>query len=158
MPEPRPATYERQRYVFDSSAIGIYLSGLPGREVVSAILDKARFKRTAAYFTMFSLAEILADRERRGAVSDAQETWALIQKLPIKLIDIDRALAIAGAHIQASHSLNRADPFAAALAERQNAVLVTSNEDYKKIEKLVTIKWLPSGTHHDVSSEKGTST
>ena len=142
MPAPRPTTYER-RYVFDCSALDVYLSGRQGQDEISSILDAARAKRTAAYFTTYSLAELLADREISGAASDAQGAWASIQKLPLKLIDIDRALAIAGAHLQASHSLNRSDPFAVALAERQNAVLVTSNEDYKKIEGIVTIKWLP---------------
>lgn len=135
-----------RRYILDSSALAIYLSNGQGWEEISPIVDAARAKQTAIYVTTFSLSELLADQERTGGAASAQTTWARIQKLPFKLTDIDRTLALAAAHIRALYSLEQADPFAAALAERQHAVLLTSNGHYRKIEKLVAIKWLPTGS------------
>lgn len=125
---------------------------------MTAIIDAARAKQTAAYVTTFSLSELLANLERIGGASSAQTAWSRIQKLPFKLTDIDRTLALAAAHIQALYSLEQADPFAAALAERQRAVLVTGNGQYKKVEKLVAIKWLPTDSSPGAPPGKETST
>ena len=107
------------------------------------MLDAARAKRTAVYLTMFGLSELLTNEERTGGAAAAESAWSRIQNLPLRFTDVDRTLAIAAAHIKARYHLRGADPFAAALAERQHAALVTSNGEYRKIEKLVAVQWLP---------------
>lgn len=150
---PRPP-----RYVFDGSALAVYLSGADGHDPVSLIIEAARAKRTAAYLTMFGLAEMLVREEWEGGAASAESAWARIERLPLKLVDIDRILAVAAAHVKAEYQLASADPFAAVLAERQQAVLLTNNVEYRKIENLVTIEWLPPEADHQATSEKEAST
>ena len=147
-----------KRYILDSSALAVYMNGVAGHDEVLRILVAARAKRTAAYLTMFSLAEFLSEEERGGGVDRSRAAWAKVQQLPIKFVDIDRALALAGAHIKARYSLKGGDPFAAALAERQQGILVTSNADYRKLDGLVMIEWLPRGASRETSPQKTQST
>lgn len=150
--------HKHGRYVLDSSALAAYISGDQGFNEVSEMLDAARAKRTAVYLTMFGLSELLSEQERAGGASAAESAWARIQSLPLKFTDVDRTLAIAAAHIKACYHLQGADPFAAALAERQHAALVTSNVEYRKLEKLLTIKWLPKRLGRRTLSKRKAST
>ncbi len=143
MSERLSSTAPPRRFVLDSSAVAIYLAGATGHDDVADILTAARAKKTAAYLTMFSLAELLSDEETRGGEESAQAAWTKVQQMAVKFVDVDRSLAQAAAHIKAHYALETGDPFAAALAERQNGILVTSNGDYRKLNSLVAIKWLP---------------
>jgi len=60
------------------------------------------------------------------------------------LVDVDRSLALAAAYIKGFHRLSYADCLAAALAQRLNGAVVTGDPEFKQIESLVTVEWLPT--------------
>jgi len=49
---------------------------------------------------------------------------------------------IDAAKIKAEHPLSFADCFAATLARKHDASIVTGDPEFKKIEHLVTVEWL----------------
>jgi ribonuclease VapC len=49
---------------------------------------------------------------------------------------------MAAARIKASHAISYADAFAAATAQKHEAVLVTGDPDFKLVENLIDIEWL----------------
>ena len=66
-----------------------------------------------------------------------------LDQLPIKLIEADRRLALAAAHVKAHHSISYAAAFVVALAQQMEAVIVTGDPEFGKIEGLAALEWLP---------------
>jgi len=49
---------------------------------------------------------------------------------------------VAAARIKAGHALPFADCFAVATARKNNAVILTGDPEFKKVEPLVEIEWI----------------
>ena len=62
--------------------------------------------------------------------------------LPIIAIPNNFEYVIDGARIKAEHPLSFCDCFAVATARRENAIVITGDQEFKKIEHLVEIDWL----------------
>jgi len=72
-----------------------------------------------------------------------------IDELPIEIVNVDRTLTLAAAHLKTDCPIAYADCFAAALCQIKDATLVTGNPEFSKIKRdyNVQIEWLvPRGT------------
>ncbi|GFP25261.1 hypothetical protein HKBW3S43_01181 [Candidatus Hakubella thermalkaliphila] len=136
---------EIKRYVLDSYAILAYLQEETGHEKVLAMLEEAREGQSRLLINVINLGEILYIVEREKGLPKAQEILACMDELPIEVVDVDRTLTLAAAHLKAQHSLAYADCFAAGLAQLKEAVLVSGDPELEQVESLVTIEWLPRG-------------
>ena len=72
----------------------------------------------------------------------AQQIQALLESLPIKEIEAERSLVLDAAHIKAHHPISYADAFAAALAARESAVVLTGDPEFESAQELVKLEWL----------------
>jgi ribonuclease VapC len=66
----------------------------------------------------------------------------ILAGLPIMVAHNDFELVIEAARIKAKYPLSFADCFAVATADRENAIIVTGDQEFKKMETLVDIEWL----------------
>ncbi len=96
------------------------------------------------YMCVVNLGEVMYIVERERGLAKAQETLARIDELPIELVNVDRTLALAAAHLKKDCPIAYADCFTAALSQLQNAVLVTGDPEFNKIkpECSLRIQWL----------------
>jgi len=65
-----------------------------------------------------------------------------IAQLPIQVSGVDMELAKLAASLKAQHNLPYADCFAAALAQAQKAILVTSDKDFERVKTGLKIHWV----------------
>lgn len=96
-----------------------------------------------------NLGEVVYIVERERGLPKAQETLARIDELPIEIVNVDRTLTLAAAHLKTDCPIAYADCFAAALCQIKDATLVTGNPEFSKIKRdyNVQIEWLvPRGT------------
>ena len=70
-------------------------------------------------------------------------TLAVMEATALKIVSVDRELALMTAHIKAEHAIAYADSFAAALAQQCAAKLVTGDPEFKLLEGVLDIRWLP---------------
>jgi len=47
------------------------------------------------------------------------------------------------AHLKAHHSISYADAFALALAQQEQAILLTGDPEFQQVASLAAIEWLP---------------
>jgi predicted nucleic acid-binding protein len=77
---------------------------------------------------------------------DGAEAWAEAAKiliaLPIEFHPADRELADLAADFKSRFRFSLADAFAAALAKKHKADLVTGDPEFKAVEKEIKIDWL----------------
>ena len=67
---------------------------------------------------------------------------ALIEQLPINLLSVDDQLISEAAEIKSDYPISYADAFCVATAKRLNGHILTSDPEFKVVEKLVPIQWL----------------
>ena len=128
--------------VLDSYALLAYLNGEAGQLLVQQTLEQAQQGNLRAYLSLISLGEVLYITERRRGLPDAQRVLALVQSLPLTLCEVTRELVLDAAHIKANHAISYADAFVAALAQAENAVVLTGDSEFESLEKLVRVEWL----------------
>jgi ribonuclease VapC len=131
-------------FVLDSFALLSYLNGEPGEARLVDLLTQARDGKNRLLLCVINLGEILYTVERRRGLTKAQQTQALLESLPIEEVPADRSLVLDAAHIKANHPISYADAFAAALAERESATVLTGDPEFETLEGRVKVEWLPA--------------
>ena len=129
-------------YLLDSYAILAYLNGEAGGERVREILELARDQQCGLVMSSINLGEVLYIIERGRGLPAAQLVQALIENLPIDLIEVSHDLILVAAHIKASHPLSCADALATATAEQVGATILTGDPEFKSVRDLVKVEWL----------------
>ena len=135
---------QAREYVLDSYALLAYLEAEAGSDRVSQLLEVAEKGRTHLYMCVVNLGEVLYIVERERGLSRAQEILARIDELPIEVVNVDRTLTLAAAHLKTGCPIAYADCFAAALAQVKGAPLVTGNPEFLKLKPdcNLLIEWL----------------
>lgn len=130
-------------YVLDSFALLAHLQAEPGGPRVQAILEQAAKHQVDIYLAIVNYGEAIYITEREQGLTAAQSLIAAVDQLPITVVEADRKLTFVAAHLKAHHAISYADAFALALAQRQQAILLTGDPEFHQVESLVTIEWLP---------------
>jgi len=129
-------------YVLDSFALLAYLNGEEGHQRVAQLLRQAEAQETELYLSIINYGEVLYIVERERGLTETQLTIAVIDQLPIQVIEADRELTLAAAHIKANYRLAYADCFAISLAQKRQATIVTGDPEFSEVEPLVEVEWL----------------
>ncbi len=135
---------KKPRYVLDSHALIAYLEDESGAARVRVILGQAQKNLAEIFLCIVNFGEVVYITEREQGLVAAQTAIAAIDQLPITVIEADRKLTFAAAHIKAKHSLSYADAFAAALAQEKTATLLTGDAEFQPLEDEMQIEWLPA--------------
>ena len=131
------------RYVLDSFALLAYIQREPGAIEVKSILQEAADGRSAAYISLINLGEVLYQLERRQGGDQLPELLALLDELPLTVVEVTRPQVYAAAHLKANYAIAYGDTFAAALAQELDAVVLTGDPEFRKLGDAVRIQWLP---------------
>ncbi|OGO21909.1 MAG: hypothetical protein A2Z28_07530 [Chloroflexi bacterium RBG_16_51_9] len=131
-------------YVLDSYALLAYLEAEPGSDRIRELLEAAKGRNCYLHMCVVNMGEVIYIIERERGLPKAQETLARIDELPIEIVNVDRPLTLASAHLKADCPIAYADCFAAALSQLKDATLVTGDPEFNKIKPdcNVRIEWL----------------
>ena len=129
-------------YLLDSFALLAYLNDEPGKTRVQELLSLAEDRKCRLVMCLVNLGEVLYIAERERGLPLAQSVLALIESLPMELLDASRDLVLDAAHVKAHHALSYADAFAVAAAMREGAIVLTSDPEFETVEDLIKVEWL----------------
>lgn len=135
---------EPGRYVLDSFAVLAYLEDEAGAGRVNAVLTAARQGGASIWISIVNFGEVVYITEREQGLFAAQRAIAAMDQLPMSVVDADRKLTLSAAKVKAHHGISYADAFAVALAQSKQAAVLTGDPEFRKVEALVTIDWLPA--------------
>ena len=131
-----------KNYVLDASAAIHYLTNGVGAGKVDALIQKSHRGEAHLLICTVNWGEalyILAGTVGlKTAIADLQTMSALVES-----VDVDETLAEAAATVKLHYKLGYADCFAASLAMRMNATLITSDSDFAKLGKQLKLLMLP---------------
>ena len=133
--------------LFDSFALLAYLENENGAARVTERLRQAAAGQCRILMTAINLGEVLYITERERGLPMAHRVLALVESLPITVMETENALVFEAAHIKATHRLSYADAFAVAAALREDAAILTGDPEFRCVEELVKIEWLEKKMH-----------
>lgn len=130
-------------FVLDSFALLALLGREPGSEEVAKLLRRAQQKEARVLMTWVNAGEVAYIVERRFGVERLHAALAMMEATGLEMVPVARELALLAAHIKAGHAIAYADALAAALAQQVTATLVTGDPEFRLLEGVVDILWLP---------------
>jgi predicted nucleic acid-binding protein len=142
-------------FVLDSFAMLALLGNEPGSGDVADLLRRAMADQVRTLMTWVNVGEVAYIIERRWGVERLQAALALMEATALEIVPVGRDLAVAAAHIKANHAMAYADTFAAALAQVSAATLVTGDPEFKLLESVLKIQWLPQQGRGDPRGAPG---
>ena len=131
-------------FVLDSYALLAFLGDEPGADAVGKLLETAKRGDCTLFICVINLGEVLYIAERERGLNEAHKVLAFLEDMPLTMVDVNRQLALAAAHIKAHSPIAYADCYAAALAQMMDAELVTGDEEFHKVKPrgLIRIRWI----------------
>ena len=130
-------------YVLDTFAVLALLGRESGGERVKELLQQAQREQGRVLMTWVNVGEVAYIVERRWDRDRVYQTIGTLEATKMEIVEVGRELALKAAQIKAGHPLAYADAFSAALALREDGVLVTGDPEFKPLEDLLSIEWLP---------------
>jgi len=131
-----------KKYIFDSSALISYFDGESNAGRVADVLEEINEKELDAFLCVVNLGEIYYHFLRTGGYHTGDVIFRAIKTLPIKIIEANIEITLAASKIKAFNKMSYADCFAAALTEDKKGVLLTSDKEFKQVEKNIKINFL----------------
>ena len=128
--------------VLDSFALLAYMGGEQGEGRVKEILIGASRNESSVLLSLINLGEVVYITERERGLANAQAVLAIIEQLPIKILDVDRQTVLEASHIKTRYPVAYTDAFAMAIAQLNDAVLVTGDPEFEVVKDIVQIEWI----------------
>ena len=127
--------------VLDAHAVLALLTKEPGGQEVKELIGRAH-PGAPCLMTVVNWGEVYYKLLRSEGSKIADRTMDRLGAQPIRLVDADLPLVRQAAAFKAGGGLSYADCFAAALARREHAELVTGDREFKAVENEIRIRWI----------------
>ncbi len=131
-----------ERKVLDSWALLAWLLDQPAASRVEGLLDRAEAGKLQLSMSWMNVGEVYSMAARKLGALEAEEFHSRLPSLPVRLVLPDAAEVIQAAKLKARYRISYADAFAAALAMRENAALVTGDPELRALGEVVTVDWI----------------
>ena len=133
----------KKKRLLDSFALLAYLNQEDGFDKVRRLLADAQKSSLPVLMNEMNVGETYYIIHRKRGHEQAEYFLGpILTGLPISVISNDFNSVISAAKIKAQHAISFADCFAVATAQRENAVILTGDPEFKNVAKLVEINWL----------------
>jgi predicted nucleic acid-binding protein len=128
--------------VVDSWALLAWLRDEKPAAHVHTVLQKADAGDIHLLMSWINAGEIYYTLARKHGGATADEFLTRLPSLPIRLVKPDETAIIAAAKLKSKHKISYTDAFAAALAQKENAALITGDPELKGMNELLEIEWI----------------
>jgi len=131
-----------KEYVLDANALVRYFRKQDGSAKVRELLNQADNNLVSLRISVVNLAEVLYVFARYSTLEKARMAIQKVKRL-VEFASPDSEQALAASELHHRYKLGLADCFAAELAMRTGATLVTADPDFAKLGRQLKIQALP---------------
>jgi predicted nucleic acid-binding protein len=131
-----------KEYVLDANALVRLFRNAPGADTVDALIRQAKSGRAHLSISVINLAEVLYILARYFGQEKALVCLEKARRVA-ESIPVDEEAALEAGILRVRFKLGLADCFAAELAMRTKATLVTADPDFVKLGKQLKVLALP---------------
>jgi predicted nucleic acid-binding protein len=127
--------------VVDSWAILAWLQKEPSAPLVRQIFLDANAGAFNLLMSWYNAAEVFYTLAKRGGLETAEEFLSRLPSLPIRLVLPDEDGIVSAARIKGAHPVAFGDAFAIALAQSQDASVITGDNEIRRCG-VVQVDWI----------------
>lgn len=131
-----------KKIVFDTHAILTWMQAEKGHQKVKSFITSCRDKGLHGYMNQINLGEVYYKTIRVVGFTEAKKYLESFYLLPLEILLPTSDIIWSASEIKAKYSISYADCFAAATAISLKAHIVTGDQEFKKLSKLVPIEWI----------------
>lgn len=128
--------------VLDSYALLAYLRDEAGAEKIQALLALAEKHGRNVLMSEVNYAEVQYMIRRKHGNEAWAQIAALLPNLPVSFVPAERELSDLAANFKTRHKMSLADAYAAALAKKSKAELITGDAEFRPLTAEIKIRWL----------------
>ena len=132
----------RKPFVFDSNALLKLFQKERGFEQIAHLLKEIRKTGAIKYINAINLGEIIYATKREFGDQKKLEVLANIERLGFVVLAVTNDMVFRAAEYKAQYGISYAACFALASAVEHNAIIVTGDPEFKKVEHLTEIVWV----------------
>jgi ribonuclease VapC len=129
-------------YVLDAGAVIRYMTNGAGVEKVGALIQKAAKAEAQLFISVINWGEAFYSLAQKAGLDRARADLKTMSSF-VTPMAVHQAQADSAAVVRLHYRLGYADCFAAALAMRMNATLVTTDSDFARLGKKLKVLALP---------------
>jgi len=132
-----------QHYILDAWAVLALLQGEePAASRVKELFDEANAKKVELSISLINLGEVVYRIGKSRGENAAWQTLNEIRRLALTVDDVDEETVWSAVRYKIGHPISYADAFAAAMAEKRQAVLVTGDPELFNLSEQIKIEKL----------------
>ncbi len=129
--------------VFDSWALLAWLLDQPAAAGIESILrDADQGDHLQLLMSWVNVGEVYYIASRKLSSTRAEGFLKRLPSLPIRLVLPSEEDILSAARLKATRRISYADGFAAALAMREGATLVTGDPELRAMSDVITVEWI----------------
>lgn len=132
--------------VLDSWALLAWLLDQPASAPVQSLLERAERGEISLSMSWLNAGEVYYMVARKLGADQAEVFLTRLPSLPLRLQLPDAADVLSAAKLKAKHRISYADAFAAALALRDSAALVTGDPELRTLSETIAVEWIGTST------------
>ena len=84
---------------------------------------------------------------RKYGKQEAQKVFQVFETLPIRIIDVDKEMALCASDLKAQYKIGYLDAISAALAKLRKAECITADKDFDVLKDEIKVVFLGSGNN-----------
>lgn len=128
--------------IIDSWAVLAFLHKEPSCHAVKDVLQQAKQRKIRILMSLYNVAEVYYKLIRTAGIDEARKTIESLRNIPIDFTSLDEQRIFHAAEIKGKYPVAFGDCIAVALAQEHTAPILTGDPEYRRIEHLVSIRWL----------------
>lgn len=129
-------------FVLDSFALLVFFEEQKDWKKVEQFLIDASSDKIELVMSGINYGELYYITAQREGFETADYVIQTVDSLPIKVIYPDQELTLESARIKSKGGISYADCFAASLAKKFNAALITGDPEFKKLTPEISLEWI----------------
>lgn len=133
-----------QLRLLDATSLLIFLQKEGAYEKVKSLFREAQDVEQPVLIHQMSVGEVFSITARSFSKEKAEAFLPLLEVLPIRIVESGMEDVLLAARLQADHNMGFVNALIAATAKKENAVLMTGNEEFRALEDVIAIDWLNS--------------
>jgi predicted nucleic acid-binding protein len=131
-----------KEYVLDANALVRLFRNAPGADAIENLVRQAKAGRAHLSISAVNLTEVIYVLARYMGIEEALQCADKARRV-VEVVAADEQTALDTAVLRSRYKLGLADCFAAELAMRMNATLVTADPEFARLGKQLKILALP---------------
>ncbi len=131
-----------KQYVLDANALVRHFLNTQGERIVEELLIQASKGTIQVYISVINLGEVHYILSKFTNEANVKTYFNTLRSI-LLFIPVDEAISIESAILKHHYKLGFADCFAAELAMRKNATLVTADPEFARLGKRLKVLTLP---------------